>query len=101
MYARNAIWLQISWDITQEQQHLIDADADILHSNFNISSLRLKILQDITPELKYLMVAHFMRHYTLHSNLNTSILVADFTRYQTRTTISHPPTLGKSRTDFV
>ena len=52
MYARNAIWLQIAWDNTQEQQHLIDADADILHSNFNISSLRLKILQDITPELK-------------------------------------------------
>ena len=29
MYARNAIWLQISWDNTQEQQHLLDADADI------------------------------------------------------------------------
>ena len=29
MYARNAIWLQIAWDNTQEQQHLLDADADI------------------------------------------------------------------------
>ena len=65
----NSIWLQISWDITQEPQYLMVADfmryytrttishgcrfCEILHQNHNISWLQ--ILWDIRPGPQYIM----------------------------------------------
>ena len=74
----NILWLQISWDFTQEPQYLMTADFmryytwtgisygcrfhEILYQNHNISWLQIS--WDLTPNPWYLMVTDFMRYYT-------------------------------------
>ena len=105
-----SVWLQISWDITQEPQYLRVADFmryctrttishgcrfhDIIHHNHNISWLT--IAWDIAPKPQYLMVADFVRYYTstqylmFHISLELRcLIVLDFMRHFIRITISH------------